>query len=202
MLRIISSVRSPEGAATSMSMPPPRTIQCSAVVENAARSCGSIPPIVQENRPDAILARPGVERHLARIGSGGRERREAGSDAQDPLGRRPAAVGSRAPGQRRPRPPGPDELVARAASLASWATSGLTRVINATGVILHTGLGRAPIAERAARAAARAAAGYGDLEVARETGSRSPRSARAELLLTSITGAEAALVVNNGAAAL
>jgi L-seryl-tRNA(Ser) seleniumtransferase len=99
-------------------------------------------------------------------------------------------------------PPQPDEIVARAAGLASWATTGLTRVINATGVILHTGLGRAPIPERAAGAAARAATGYGDLEVARETGARTPRSARAELLLASITGAEAALVVNNGAAAL
>jgi len=104
--------------------------------------------------------------------------------------------------ERGTEPPGPDELVARAAGLASWATSGLTRVINATGVILHTGLGRAPIPERAARAAARAASGYGDLEVARETGARHPRTARAELLLASITGAEAALVVNNGAAAV
>ena len=75
-------------------------------------------------------------------------------------------------------------------------------MINATGVVLHTGLGRAPLPERAAAAAARAGAGYVDLEVDRETGSRGRRSTRAERLLTAITGAEDALVVNNNAAAL
>jgi L-seryl-tRNA(Ser) seleniumtransferase len=75
-------------------------------------------------------------------------------------------------------------------------------VINATGVVLHTGLGRAPLPERAAAAAARAGQGYVDLEVDRESGARGRRSTRAERLLTSMTGAEDALVVNNGAAAL
>ena len=75
-------------------------------------------------------------------------------------------------------------------------------VINATGVILHTNLGRAPLPERAARAAARAARNYADLEVDRETGRRGKRGRHAELLLTALTGAEAALVVNNCAAAL
>jgi L-seryl-tRNA(Ser) seleniumtransferase len=75
-------------------------------------------------------------------------------------------------------------------------------VINATGVILHTGLGRAPLPEDAARAAARVATGYVDLEVDRETGRRGRRSARAELLATALTGAQDGLVVNNGAAGL
>jgi L-seryl-tRNA(Ser) seleniumtransferase len=75
-------------------------------------------------------------------------------------------------------------------------------VINATGVVLHTGLGRAPLPPRAAAAAARAGQGYVDLEVDRGTGARERRSTRAERLLTSMTGAEDALVVNNGAAAL
>ncbi len=75
-------------------------------------------------------------------------------------------------------------------------------VINATGVILHTNLGRAPLPEEAARAAARAGRSYTDLEVDRETGRRGRRTARAELLLSALTGAEAALVVNNCAAAL
>ena len=97
-------------------------------------------------------------------------------------------------------PPDRDEILARAAALASYAATGLTSVINATGVILHTGLGRAPLSERAARAAKRAALGYGDLEVERASGVRGRRSARAELMLTALTGAEAALVVNNGAA--
>jgi L-seryl-tRNA(Ser) seleniumtransferase len=75
-------------------------------------------------------------------------------------------------------------------------------VINATGVILHTNLGRAPVPERATRAAANAARGYSDLEVDRETGTRGRRSTRAEALLLALTGAEDALVVNNCAAAL
>jgi len=99
-------------------------------------------------------------------------------------------------------PPSDDEILARAAALASRAATGLTPVINATGVVLHTGLGRAPLPESAARAAARAARSYSDLEVDRATGDRGRRSTRAETLLTSLTGAEAALVVNNCAAAL
>ena len=80
--------------------------------------------------------------------------------------------------------------------------SGLTPVINATGVLLHTNLGRAPLAGSAIRAIARTASGYADLEVDRASGVRGRRSSRAELLLASLTDAEAALVVNNCAAAL
>jgi L-seryl-tRNA(Ser) seleniumtransferase len=99
-------------------------------------------------------------------------------------------------------PPPDDEILARAVGLASTAANGLTPVINATGVILHTGLGRAPLPEDAARAAARAATGYTDLEVDRETGRRGRRGGRAELLATALTRAEDGLVVNNGAAGL
>ena len=95
-----------------------------------------------------------------------------------------------------------DDILARAAAIASRAKSGLTPAINATGVILHTGLGRAPMPEGAARAAARAGRTYGDLEVDRTSGARGKRTTRAELLLTALTGAEAAFVVNNCAAAL
>jgi L-seryl-tRNA(Ser) seleniumtransferase len=99
--------------------------------------------------------------------------------------------------------PPPDEiLLARALGRASRAAHGTVPVINATGVILHTNLGRAPLPERAARAAAHAARSYTDIEVDRETGRRSKRGRHAELLLTAITGAEAAMVVNNCAAAL
>jgi L-seryl-tRNA(Ser) seleniumtransferase len=99
-------------------------------------------------------------------------------------------------------PPPAEVLLARAAGRASRVVGGLTPVINATGVLLHTNLGRAPVPEAAARAAARAARSYTDLEVDRETGTRGRRSSRAETMLTAITGAEAALVVNNCAAAL
>jgi L-seryl-tRNA(Ser) seleniumtransferase len=104
--------------------------------------------------------------------------------------------------ERGTEPPADDVILARALGFASATAVGLVRVINATGVVLHTGLGRAPLPERAAKAAARAGQGYVDLEIDRETGSRSRRSTRAERLLGSLTGAESALVVNNGAAAL
>ena len=92
--------------------------------------------------------------------------------------------------------------MATAVRLAATMTFGLSRVVNATGVVLHTNLGRARLPEEAARAAARAATSATDLEVDRGTGKRGRRTSRAELLLTALTGAEDALVVNNNAAAL
>ena len=78
----------------------------------------------------------------------------------------------------------------------------LRTVINATGVVLHTNLGRAPLAEAAAQAAARAAAGYVDLEFDLGRGTRGSRQEHLEPLLCRISGAGAALVVNNNAAAV
>jgi L-seryl-tRNA(Ser) seleniumtransferase len=77
----------------------------------------------------------------------------------------------------------------------------LRRVINATGVVLHTNLGRAPLSVAARRAVAEEAAGYCTLEYDAGTGARGRRGARAEALLAELTGAEEALVVNNCAAA-
>jgi L-seryl-tRNA(Ser) seleniumtransferase len=99
-------------------------------------------------------------------------------------------------------PPTEDALLAEAFERASRTITGLTPVINATGVILHTNLGRAPLPRTAADAVARAAATYGDLEIDRGTGARGRRSARAEQILAALTEAEDALVVNNCAAAL
>ena len=89
--------------------------------------------------------------------------------------------------------------LARAAQ--SESARGLRRVINATGVVLHTNLGRAPLSESSRRAISEEAAGYCTLEYDTETGSRGRRGARAEELLAELTGAESALVVNNCAAA-
>ena len=98
--------------------------------------------------------------------------------------------------------PDEDELMARAMHRAAAATLGLSSVVNATGVALHTGLGRAPLPEEAVRAVARTARAYSDLEVDRGTGERGSRGSRAEFLLRALTGAEAAIVLNNNAAAL
>src|SRR5206468_7934655 len=78
----------------------------------------------------------------------------------------------------------------------------LRAVVNATGVIVHTNLGRAPLAPAAAAAAAEAGRGYSNLEYDLELGERGSRQAHLEDLLRELTGAEAALVVNNCAAAV
>lgn len=75
------------------------------------------------------------------------------------------------------------------------------KAINATGIILHTGLGRAVLAPLALRRAADELAGYSVLQVDEETGKRSRRDARIEQLIRKLAGAEAATVVNNNAAA-
>jgi L-seryl-tRNA(Ser) seleniumtransferase len=78
---------------------------------------------------------------------------------------------------------------------------GLRRVVNATGVILHTNLGRSVLSERAALAAYDAATGYSNLEYDLRSGSRGSRYDHAVSLLRDLTGAEDALVVNNCAGA-
>ena len=87
------------------------------------------------------------------------------------------------------------------ARLERWARPGPRRVINATGVVVHTNLGRAPLAE-AARAAVQRAAGYCDLEYDLHSGRRGERTQHVAGLLAALCGAEAALVVTNNAAAV
>lgn len=98
----------------------------------------------------------------------------------------------------------PLEELARAAAerAALAARPHLRRVINATGVVLHTNLGRAPLAEAAAQAAYEAARGYSNLEYDVDSGRRGDRHAHVEDLLCKLTGAEAAVAVNNNAAAV
>lgn len=86
--------------------------------------------------------------------------------------------------------------------LAALQTSSLVRVINATGVVLHTNLGRAPLADAAIAAIVRTAGGYANLEYDIERGERGSRYDHCVALLQRLTGAEDALVVNNNAAAV
>jgi len=99
--------------------------------------------------------------------------------------------------------PSAEAILAQAGShLASWTTSTLLPVINATGVILHTNLGRAPLSSATIAAMKRAAEGYSTLEYDLGKGQRGSRLIHAESVLQRLTGAEAALVVNNNASAV
>jgi L-seryl-tRNA(Ser) seleniumtransferase len=99
--------------------------------------------------------------------------------------------------------PSTDAILARAESqLAAWTASTLLPVINATGVILHTNLGRAPMSRATIQAMAEAAEDYSTLEYDLDKGQRGSRLIHAEAVLQKLTGAEAALVVNNNASAV
>ena len=97
----------------------------------------------------------------------------------------------------------PGDLVARVEQeLAAARAPRLRRVLNATGVIVHTNLGRAPLAEEALDRARDVALGYSNLEYDVQAGARGSRQDHVAPILRRLTGAEAALVVNNNAAAV
>ena len=99
--------------------------------------------------------------------------------------------------------PSVDEAAREVLALAEATLSSRTRpVINATGVVLHTNLGRAPLASAAVRALAATAGRYASIELDLATGKRGPRGAFGERALAGLAGAESALVVNNCAAAV
>jgi L-seryl-tRNA(Ser) seleniumtransferase len=99
--------------------------------------------------------------------------------------------------------PNEDELVDRVAQqLTKWTAPTLVPVINTTGVILHTNLGRAPLSKSALESIQKSALNYNSLEYQLEKGRRGSRSVHAESYLKQLTGAEGALVVNNNASAV
>jgi L-seryl-tRNA(Ser) seleniumtransferase len=117
-----------------------------------------------------------------------REERERLGAAGDAPGAQPAPEG---------------ELLRRAIAKARvLAEPWPRRVVNGTGIVLHTNLGRAPLAPGAAAAAASAGASYGDLEFELARGARGDRLARVAARLARLAGAEAAFAVNNNAAAV
>lgn len=92
-------------------------------------------------------------------------------------------------------------LTVAAQRLAATRRPFYRRVVNATGIVLHTGLGRAVLSQAAIRQIAQELQGYSLLQLSAETGKRSRRDERIDWLLQRLTGAEAATVVNNNAAA-
>jgi L-seryl-tRNA(Ser) seleniumtransferase len=99
--------------------------------------------------------------------------------------------------------PDASSLVARASSRLTRRLSPTLRpVVNATGVIIHTNLGRAPLSEAARKAMETVSRGYSTLEYDLEAGGRGHRTAHAERLICELAGAESALVVNNNAGAV
>src|SRR5579859_6705431 len=100
-------------------------------------------------------------------------------------------------------PPTRDELFAQLRErLEAADRPHLKRVINATGVVVNTNLGRAPLSEAAVRALADVARGYSNLEYDLDAGTRGSRQTHVRALLRALTGAEDALAVNNNAAAV
>src|SRR6266511_5834011 len=142
-------------------------------------------------RVDALLEHPAVAARIERWG-----RRPVLGAARRVLdSTRLAATGAE-------RVPGLDELAGRIAGELDALAGRRTRaVVNATGVVLHTNLGRAPLSA-AALAAVTEAAGYCTVEYDLAAGRRGRRGAAAEALLREVTGAPAALLVNNAAGAL
>src|SRR5262249_2252179 len=95
----------------------------------------------------------------------------------------------------------PEELAAAVEqAVRQWLLPSRRRAINATGIILHTGLGRAPLARQAVEAVSREASGYCLLEIDADSGERGARDAHVRDLLRRLSGAEDATVVNNNAA--
>jgi len=130
-------------------------------------------------------------------------RRELGGEA-DAASRLESAGGEGAApvGSDAGEAPSAEHLARRVIALLEQRRPAYPRVVNATGVLLHTGLGRAPLGEDAASALAGIATGYSLLEVDPESGERRDRELRLLPDLLALCGGEAATVVNNNAAAL
>ncbi|MBM4404851.1 MAG: L-seryl-tRNA(Sec) selenium transferase [Chloroflexi bacterium] len=141
---------------------------------------------------DRLLAHPRMEALARRYG------RETVADvarAQLAIARERIASGS-------PAPSADDLSLAVESAAAALYAPSLRPVINATGVVIHTNLGRAPLSAEATEAMRAAALGYTNLELDLSTGERGSRHTHLENLLTRLTGADGGIAVNNGAAAV
>ena len=145
----------------------------------------SLPPV------HAILDREELAESLTRVGRG-----EVVRVVRAALAEARAAIR-----EGRPAPIDAGSLAVRAREIGASDRTHLRPVINATGILLNTGLGRAPLSDASAVAVDRAIRGYCNLEYDLDDGIRGSRTTGIEALLRRITGAEAATVVNNNAAA-
>jgi L-seryl-tRNA(Ser) seleniumtransferase len=145
---------------------------------------------------DPRRALPQVERVVAALDAGSLPRALVTDAAR-------AAVGEARDRAGDGRNVGFDEIVARAQALVvARARSLLRPVVNATGILLHTNLGRAPLGDEALAAVGDVASGYSNLEYRLDDGRRGSRHDHAGVLLARAVGAEAGVVVNNNAAAV
>ncbi len=153
------------------------------MAEQAFRSLPSV---------DRLLAHPRLDVLAQRYGR----------DTLTSVARAQLARAREAIAQGKPAPSIDDLLRSVEASSSALYEPSLRPVINATGVIIHTNLGRAPLSADATEAMRTAAKGYTNLELDLESGERGSRHAHLEQLLTRLTGAEGGIAVNNGAAAV
>jgi L-seryl-tRNA(Ser) seleniumtransferase len=169
---------------------------------SAGSTEGARPPAAPTAEQAALRALPSVERLLGT---------EPLRSAAEELPRAIVLAAAREAIERRrglllsgePVDTGAPELAAEAATVATRrARPSLRPVINATGIVVHTNLGRAPLAPEALAAVAATAGGYSNLEYDLDEGARGNRHRHAEDLLRELTGAEAAMAVNNNAAAV
>ncbi len=165
--------------------PRPRTRALSKMTINRLSSLPSVERILQSRGGAELTERYGRPLTLDAV-------RQALDEIRDRLNAETQAF-----------PPQIADILSEAeAHLVAWTAPSLRQVINATGVILHTNLGRAPISDEALAAMAEAGRGYVNLEFDLGGGKRGERWIHAEAALGALTGAEAALVVNNNAAAV
>ena len=163
-----------------------------------ARSAGSRAPRPEASRTERLRALPSVEDLASRLADV--PHAVAVSAARDVIAGRRAELADATDGEA-------GEAVGDLESLACERAAALLAPrlapgVNATGVIVHTNLGRAPLAPRAIEAIAAVARGYSNLEYDLESGRRGSRHAHVEELLCELTGAEAGIVANNCAAAV
>jgi L-seryl-tRNA(Ser) seleniumtransferase len=145
---------------------------------------------------DDLRSLPSVDRVLRAIGRTGEDRRAAAA-ARRVIDRARQSIRSG-----RPAPSLQGIIAATEEALKQQSETLLRPVVNATGVLIHTNLGRVPLGPRQLDAVVRIAGSYSNLEYDVEAGRRSSRYGHASRLLTALTGADSALVTNNNAAAV